>query len=284
MAIVCAPSLSSPRKASKAAIYLWVALGTLLVGAIDYATGVEIHVTSLYFIPLAAAGWRLGRVGAVIASLFSAAVWFFALYFTAVHFASYVWIANVITQLTAFLSVSLLVAMLNHSLARERGLSGTDYLTGLRNRRAFIEHANAALLLCRRHGRPVALAYIDLDNFKQVNDSLGHARGDTVLGACAKTIGALLRESDIPARFGGDEFAVFLPEASAESALAVLDRIRNAIALAKETQGIGVTASIGLVVDESASCDIDELLQRADAQMFVAKSNGNRAIVVCRIT
>lgn len=96
----------------------------------------------------------------------------------------------------------------------------TDALTGLNNRLAFIEAATIALALCKRHARPVALVYLDLDNFKQVNDARGHAEGDYVLRKCAATMLAQSRITDIAARLGGDEFVIFLPETGREEAFA----------------------------------------------------------------
>ena len=213
----------------------WVAVlsGIVLVGVMDHLTGADVHVTSLYFIPLALAGWRLGRTEAVAASLFSSIVWFVALYTAGSPHGLNVWIANLFTQSTAFLAVSIIVSMLAESLRRERESNRTDYLTGLKNRRAFMELATLSLSLCRRHGRPVSLAFIDLDNFKGVNDKLGHAQGDALLHTCGNLIRECLRTSDVAARFGGDEFAVFLPETDAASASALLERIRNVLAISK---------------------------------------------------
>lgn len=265
---------------SKAFTWLAVAFGALVVGALDHVTGADVHVTSFYFVPLAFAGWRLGRSGAAVASTLSAIVWFVAQYTTGVTFAPYVWIANFFTQFTAFLAVSILVSMLAASLQRERALNRTDHLTGLKNRLGFIEHATAALSLCNRHGRPVALAYIDLDNFKDVNDSLGHARGDDLLRTCGRLIGESLRASDIAARLGGDEFAVFLPEASADSASTLIERVRDSLATSDDVRSSGVTASIGVIVDEAAKYEFADLLKFADAEMYAAKREGKNQVVV----
>jgi len=268
---------------SKVSAYLAVVFGVFVVFIIDHVTGADVHVVSLYFVPLAFAGYRLGRMGASIASVLATYAWTLALYTTGTRYSqSIIWFVNFLTQGAAFLIVSLLVAKLAEALQKEQTLSRTDALTGLKNRQAFIEQASFALSLCRRYVRPVALAFIDLDNFKHVNDSLGHARGDAVLQSCGSMIAGSLRASDIAARFGGDEFVIFLPETGAENAMALLERIRNALDTSPDFRDVGVTASIGIVADETARSDIDELLKHADAQMYKIKRDcKNRVGLFC---
>ena len=257
--------------------YIAVVCGVIVVGVVDHFTGADIHVLSLYFVPIAIAGWRLGRIGAVISSLLATLVWLAVLYTTGSRFSHlFVWIVNFVTQGIAFLTVSILFAVLVESHRRELSLSLIDSLTGLGNRRALAEQATGSLLLCRRYARPVSMAYIDLDNFKSVNDSFGHVRGDELLRECGRVIRQSLRASDIAARIGGDEFVVFLPETTTENAVALMERLRNEIEVADTFRAVGVTASIGVVIDDSATLDIDELLKRADAEMYrVKKKFGN---------
>lgn len=226
--------LDALAKSSKGLAFFLVVSGVLSVGAIDHVTGADIHVLSLYFVPLAFAGWRLGRLGAVIASVLSTFVWLGALYTTGSRYSQpYIWLVNFITQGAAFLVVSVLVAMLADALRKERLVSRMDVLTGLTNRRAFVEQARTSLSLCKRYARPASVAYIDLDNFKKVNDELGHEQGDALLRRCGGIISASVRTSDIAARLGGDEFVVFLPETNAENAMKLLERIRISL----ETSG-----------------------------------------------
>ena len=266
--------LTHPSRESTAMTYVAAICGVIAVGAIDFVTGADIHVLSLYFVPIAIAGWRLGRTGAVIVSLLATLVWLAALYTTGSRFAHhYVWIVNFVTQGIAFLTVSMLFSVLVESRARERALSRVDALTGLSNRRALAEQATGSLLLCRRNARPVSVAYIDLDNFKSVNDLFGHARGDELLRECGRVIRQSLRASDIAARIGGDEFVIFLPETTTQNAVVLMERLRNELEVAGTFRTAGVTASIGVVVDDSATLDIDELLRQADAEMYRVKAN-----------
>ena len=259
-----------------------IGLGILGVGLVDYATGNIIHVVSLYFVPLALAGWRFGRSGAVLASLLCVAFWLGALYATSAEdMAWYIWFINFLTQSAAFLTVALLMAALAVALRKEQTLSRTDALTGLKNRRAFVEDANIVLSRCRRHAHPVSLAFIDLDDFKRVNDSLGHAAGDDCLRKCGEVIRESMRAGDIAARLGGDEFVIFLPETTARQAAASMERIRKAIGSSVQCCAVGVTVSIGVVFDATARLDIEDLLRRADSQMYrVKRSTKNRVQVL----
>lgn len=263
---------------SKPASSLAVVTGTLFVGWIDYRTGTEIHVVSLYFLPLLWAGWSLETTGAVLAALFTTLVWLAVLALGGTHFSSpYIWVINTFTDGFVFLAVSLLVARLRAAVNRESVLGRADPLTGLANRRAFIDIATHSLALSRRSGRPVSLAYLDLDNFKAVNDTFGHHRGDSVLCQCANLLTDRVRASDTVARIGGDEFAILMPETDAESAFRLLEQIRIAINSAPAFTELAVTTSIGVVCDPRGESDIHTLLDLADARMYKVKRGEKKA-------
>ena len=263
--------------------YVGIICGITVVGVIDVLLGPNVRVLPLYLIPLAAAGWRLGSAGATTAAVLCSLAWHIALYENGARYEASVWTSNVLSYGFAFLLVSMLVAVLARALRDEQSQSRTDPLTGLDNRKAFVEKAGVALAVCKRYAHPVALAYIDLDNFKQVNDSRGHARGDELLRKCAAIIGRSLRTSDIAARLGGDEFVVFLPETTAESAWVPLERIRQAMESSVDFRMAGVTASIGIVADESGKFDIEGLLKRADAQMYQVKRDSKNRVGARRL-
>src|SRR5205823_7996192 len=115
-----------------------------------------------------------------------------------------------------------LVARVRSGMHRERRLARTDPLTGAANGRTFYETAATEARRAQRSGRPLTLAYLDLDNFKQLNDHLGHAAGDEALVEVVKSLQPALRVADLLARLGGDEFALLLPDTAAEGALALL--------------------------------------------------------------
>lgn len=164
-------------------------------------------------------------------------------------------------------------------------LACLDGLTGLNNRRHFLTLAESEWSRFQRYQRPLALLMIDIDFFKSVNDTYGHDAGDAVLKAVSEALHKSKRSSDIAGRLGGEEFALVLPEAAPERAIAAAERYRALIAgrpvIAMGRQ-ISVTASIGVSVAEAGMSGFDELLKRADVALYEAKNSGRNR--VCRFT
>ena len=195
---------SPPRKAPRPPRWAVGGLGLVLIGALDYYSGVELRVFPLYYGPIALLAWHYGRSGASIAAALGGAIWVVSNTLAGLRFShATFWIANTVVQIASFLTVGLLIATLRAALRRESGLSRTGPLTSMLNSRAFDEEATRVLALCRRAQRPVTVAYIDLDNFKAVNDRLGHQAGDTLLRTAAGQLRASVRASDVAARLGG---------------------------------------------------------------------------------
>ena len=170
------------------------------------------------------------------------------------------------------------------ALERVRVLSLTDEFTGLPNRRAFYQKLDDELSRARRYGSPIALAMIDLDRFKTINDAHGHSAGDTVLTCYANRVLAEVRHHDVVARYGGEEFAIMLPNTGEEGALRAIEKLR---ALAANTscelpggRSIPVPSfSAGLTVTDGDD-DIDTLLGRADRALYRAKGLGRNRVEV----
>ncbi|MBU1235611.1 MAG: GGDEF domain-containing protein [Gammaproteobacteria bacterium] len=155
----------------------------------------------------------------------------------------------------------------------------TDPLTGINNRRAFLDQGEQIIRYCERHELELAVLVMDLDHFKSVNDTLGHLAGDTVLHHIGETMRKLFRRSDICGRTGGEEFAVILPHTSAESAIAIAEKLRRVIAetpIACGERTVAVTASIGLA---AGTYDLTSLLVHADKAMYRAKEQGRNQVV-----
>ena len=252
--------------------------GIALVGVIDYASGTELRVYPLYFGPVGLLAWHSGRAGALAGGLLSAFAWLVANGLAGMRFSTEaLWAANTAVHGTSFVLFGLVMTALRDALAKAQHLSRTDPLTGLFNSRAFEEDAAPVLSLCRRTGRPVTLAYIDLDHFKSVNDRQGHQAGDALLRATAEALHRSLRSSDVSARLGGDEFAVLFPEAGAREAAAALERIRATLT---HVVGLtGVTVSIGAITCLRPPLSIDGLSRRADALMYAAKEAGRDRVM-----
>jgi len=162
-----------------------------------------------------------------------------------------------------------------------RYLATTDSLTGLANRRHFLDQMRQALARHQRHGTPIALLMIDLDWFKRVNDQYGHAVGDEVLQHCAKTIATHLRRNDLFGRLGGEEFAILLPDTDAHGACEFAERLRLLAASSPaptRTGGILVTLSIGVTCFQGLDQDIDGILARSDQALYRAKNNGRNRV------
>ncbi len=157
-----------------------------------------------------------------------------------------------------------------------------DGLTDLPNRALLFDRVAHALERHGRDGAPVTVLYFDLDGFKAVNDSLGHAAGDAVLVEVARRVEGCLRAGDTPARLGGDEFAVLLEgEPSRATVLALADRLVERIGepMTIEGEGVGVTASIGVATGRPGDVDADALLRHADTAMYAAKTGGKARVV-----
>ncbi len=167
-------------------------------------------------------------------------------------------------------------------LQRAEALSVTDDLTGLFNSRFLTEALRRETKRARRSGRPVSVLFIDLDGFKTINDAYGHLLGSKALVEAAAVIRDCARETDVVARFGGDEFAVVLPESGSDGAILVARRVRERLAahpfLASEHLEIHLTASVGIATMPDVAVSPDELVQAADKAMYRVKESGKNGI------
>jgi diguanylate cyclase (GGDEF)-like protein len=176
----------------------------------------------------------------------------------------------------SLLAVALARTLRRHYHASEER-AATDALTGLPNRRAFDAVLEAEIDVRRRHGGTFSLALIDLDRFKALNDTQGHAAGDLALRLVSDTLSARVRASDAAARIGGDEFAVLLRNAPARDSDRIRDTLVSAIDLRLERAGFAVTASCGLVTFEKPPASAAVALEEADRAMYAVKAAHGRA-------
>jgi len=158
-------------------------------------------------------------------------------------------------------------------LQRAQRLALTDELTKVANRRAFQDALRRELARAQRSRRPLALLLIDIDGFKSINDRLGHVRGDQALQLLARCLRRATREGDLVARIGGDEFALMLPETSAEEASAIGERIRAELDRASEA-GLRIEVSVGRALAEPACVSVTALLAAADQDLYRDKDAG----------
>lgn len=277
---------SKPLGMHEYSIILCVIASFVCIGYLDHISGTEIRIFPLYFLPICLTAWRLGDIATALSVLVATAIWFIANYFTlsgqAISFN--IMIINTFSQFIAFGSVSALLRWARVLLNRERELSSTDSLTGLANSRAFYASTENIIAFCKRKKKPLTLAYIDLDNFKSVNDKYGHKQGDHQLKSVAKSLKTTLRATDIIARLGGDEFIVCLPETSQTQASILLNRLHQVLKESIILDGLAFSASIGAICWEEPPEDIDNMISTADKIMYQAKKNGKNRVEIISVT
>jgi diguanylate cyclase (GGDEF)-like protein len=172
---------------------------------------------------------------------------------------------------------------LQQALSREQAMARTDSLTGVSNRRHFFDLAAREFAVAQRYGNPLSILLMDLDHFKNVNDTLGHQAGDEVLKSFAQITGEHLRDTDIFARYGGEEFIALLPNTHAKGAHVVAENIRNGIALRSINTGKGhvnVTISIGVADLLLKEDTLEHLIHCADQALYTAKMQGRNRTVL----
>jgi diguanylate cyclase (GGDEF)-like protein len=168
---------------------------------------------------------------------------------------------------------------LRYVMHREKQMSRTDPLTGACNIRCFYERAEDELERSRRYGHPLSLAYLDVDNFKQVNDTLGHSTGDELLRSMSAAMLGHVRESDIVARLGGDEFCILFPETGQQAARFAMEKLRQEMHAAFPGECAGLCSfSVGLVTFVQPPLTVEEVVQVADRLMYEVKNSTKDAI------
>lgn len=250
----------------------------IFLGIIDYLTGYEISFSIFYLLPVMIATWYCKRAYAVVISLFSAMTWYcadIASGNTYSHFMIPVW--NTVTRLGFFLIFTFSLGAIRNLLDKEKFLSRIDFLTDVTNSRAFYETATKEIERSARYSHPFSLAYIDIDDFKKVNDTLGHSAGDKLLLSIATAIKENIRAVDIVARLGGDEFAILMPETDDQNAITAINKVRKRLLDRMQENNWPVTFSIGIVTC-SEPCRLDELIREADDLMYTVKMSGKNRI------
>jgi diguanylate cyclase (GGDEF)-like protein len=253
--------------------------GVAVLGCIDYLTGYEYSFAIFYVFPVALTAWFINVKAGILIALLSATVWDISNRLAGEQLSNPAiayW--NAATRFGFFIIITTLLARLRQVLEHERTLSRTDPLSGVLNSRAFYALVAAEIERQQRHGRPFSLVYIDLDNFKSINDLYGHRTGDELLKIVAGTIAENLRVIDAVARLGGDEFAILLLETPADAAQLAMERMQALLLATMRQQQWPVTFSIGIATCLVPPPSVDALIQLADAQMYLVKKNGKNNI------
>lgn len=270
-------------KRNKSVALYAVILLALLIGYLDYATGFEASLSFLYLVPIALATWYINtRTGYIV-------MWVSTVAFLVSNWAAgetysmeIIRYWNGFTRLVVFFLAIWLLQEFKRALAHERMLAQTDHLTGIANAREFYQQAEAELARVHRYRRPVSLAYIDLDGFKQINDRFGHRAGDQLLRCVAQTFQETIRKTDLVGRLGGDEFAILLPNTGRAGATFIMLRLNHAFQKQMAQMQMDVSLSAGVVSFRSVPASVDAMIHQADLLMYEAKAKGKNDVLFCQ--
>jgi diguanylate cyclase (GGDEF)-like protein len=252
-----------------------------------YTDGLASPLLNAFLLPVITASLTLGKVFTLLTvALIASCYLLLAGGIAPSELLSLPFIGAAVAQLAPVLLVAYITTMfsadIRYGLARAKLLAETDELTALLNVRGFAMAANRLFAQAVRHGRPTSVLMIDADNLKNVNDTHGHAAGNRLLKHLAEAVQAELRFTDVAARYGGDEFIVFLPDTPAKGALEVAERIRNRVHTAPfEVGGRSLTnsVSIGVACYPEDGATLDALAAHADGALYSAKQDGrNRSV------
>lgn len=251
----------------------------VLIGFFTYWIPRELYNFILYLFPIVLGAWFVSRRSGIFMSVLGALSWLAAdLLPNNSHRHPWISFWNMIIIFAIFIVITYILTILKKNLSHEKESDQIDYLTGVANRRLFFELANAELNKAHRYQRPTTLVYLDLDNFKTINDTMGHDTGDRVLLLVAHTMKMNIRVSDTITRLGGDEFALMLPETGAIAAAIVVDKVFKSLDKIIRRNKWPVTFSCGVFTFVSPPLSVDLMIYKADQLMREAKQAGKNQI------
>jgi len=246
---------------------------------LDYITG-DYSLIIFYLLPVSLTAWFVGKKTGIFfcfLSLLARTTADFSLYPPEQRSSLHYW--NIFIEFSFLLIMSVLFSILKNKLDSEKTLARIDPLTKAINRRSFFDLAELEISRAQRYGHPFTIVYIDLDNFKEINDQWGHSTGDRLLITVANTISSNIRSTDILARFGGDEFVVLLPETTGDSAQTTLEKVHRQLRQAMETHNWRVTFSIGAISYRRPPKNVEEAVRSADTLMYEVKRSGKNRLL-----
>ncbi len=251
----------------------------LAIALLDGATGFAVCLGVVYVLPLLLFAWAAGPWwGALVATIAFACRAYVDWAIAPMRASPALVLSEFVATLLAVIMLMLSLWGMRRMLENAYSQSRTDVLTGLINKSGFYQVVGAEMEVCRRYRRTLSIAYIDCDNFKDVNDRFGHQAGDEMLQLIATTMTRKLRASDLPARLGGDEFAVMLPEISADFSRKVIDMLQLRLLHEMREHNWPVTFSIGIATFVRMPRSIDDMVNQADRLMYAAKYAGKAGV------
>jgi diguanylate cyclase (GGDEF)-like protein len=251
----------------------------IIIGYIDYLLSFKISFSLFYLLSITLVSYYVSQKQGILLSLLSAIIWITSDILSGHEYFNYIipfW--NTLIRLGFFLIYSILIFNLKKANDNLKKYAEEDSLTGSFNSRIFYQFLKVELDRSKRFQYPLSLAYIDLDNFKMVNDTKGHNEGDRVLKLIVQVIKKNTRKSDIISRLGGDEFAILLPQTDGNHAYAVIRKIKDILFKTMLENHYSVTFSIGLVTYTQMPDNVSEIIQKADTLMYEVKRSGKNNI------
>ncbi len=259
--------------------FVVITLGLLLlvlIAGIDAIISADVSLSIFYLIPISFTTWYAGEVAGIWISIASSIAWFIAneVIGQSTHEHPGIPYWNAAVRFGFYLVTTYLLSELRTSRDREKKLARTDSVTGIANRKLFDELSNLEIQRSFRYGHPITLVFIDIDNFKVVNNKLGNKIGDKLLQEVAQTIYGNIRSTDIIARLGGDEFALLLPGTGYEPSQIVVERVQKQLVETVEYHQWPVSFSVGVITFMTAPKSVEEMIEKADFLMYTVKTSG----------
>ena len=250
-------------------------IGTIgLLGIIDYVTGNEITFSLFYLAPIVAVTWTVNQHAGLVMSLLSGITLLGAEIAAGQTYSSpLIYLLNTVIRTVFYTIITYLVAELHQARREEQLAARTDFVTGAANARYFHELLQMEINRIHRYPHPITVVYIDIDNFKLVNDLYGHKIGDEVLRSIVSELKSQLRRTDIVARVGGDEFALLLPSTQQPDAKIVISKVYANLVEAMKQRNWPVTFSMGAVTCMSPPHSAEQLINMADELMYDVKNS-----------
>ena len=249
----------------------------------DFATPTYVVSTGFYLVPILLAAWYCGAALTLAVTCVCAIS---AVYISTTNLSattsSWELLLSALSLILVFALFATVMLYLKNAFRKLHRQSTTDWLTRLSNRRDFYAQAAREVERSRRYNAPLALMMLDIDHFKQINDQYGHAAGDKVLRDLGEVCRATLRNIDIAARMGGEEFAVLMPgtpmEMAVDAAQRLLQKLSGIVVDLPDQQFVSFTVSIGVSILKSSDMAIDDVLSRADFALYEAKQGGRNQV------
>jgi len=250
-----------------------------VVGSLNILTGWELDLSLFYILPIAFVTWFLGSMAGFFASFVCTAVWYgIDLSLLHEYSSEFVHYWNTVIRLLFFFLFTFMLNSLKNALERERKLSRIDSLTGVATSRHFYELLELEIARSKRYKRPFTIAYLDLDNFKAVNDRFGHTTGDKALRTITDYVQKNIRIMDVAGRLGGDEFAILFPETDQETIRIIISKLRKGLLEEMRQHGWPITFSIGVITCNGTYPSADDLIKSTDELMYTVKNTSKNDV------